>query len=83
MFQTIDPITLNYLVTFLEFNKESMPKHVPQAPFWKSSICILIYTNQALHTKSITMGKEKAEAYNNRLILQVLFDSWGRWRNSK
>ena len=62
-----------------------MPKHVPQATFWKSSICILIYTNQALHTKSITMGKEKAEAYNSRLILQVLFDSWawGRCRNSK
>ena len=65
MFQTIDPITLNELDTFPEFNKESMPKHVPQAPFWKSSICILIYTNQALHTKSITMGKEKAETYNS------------------
>ena len=38
---------------------------------------------QALHTKSITMGKEKAEAYNSRLILQVLFDSCGRCRNSK
>ena len=40
-------------------------------------------TNQAIHTKSLTMGKEKAEAYNSRLILQVLFDSWGRCHKSK
>ncbi len=73
MFQTIDPITLNYVEIF---NKESMPKHVPQVPFWKSSICIFIYTNQPLHTKSITMEQIQSKHTNSHLILQVLFDSW-------
>ena len=71
MFQTTDPITLNYLDILLEFNKESTPKHGPKVPFWKSTIY------QALHTKSITMEQIQLKHTNSRLILQVLFDWWG------